>query len=613
MDAAEFLFPSDLEVTPTPWKKILAIGSCLSERYVDFIKRTKPDLALEHVLFNNVADMPEKDQREIETFDLQYVQLPLRSVLTDAIIRIADVSPSIDWVEVGKQNIDLFLQSATKYNELCGILTIVSTFIVPQGHVAPSIIEENTRLDLATVVRELNAHIYRWVATRQNIVVADVDAVASSVGKRHFLDDPIYFFTHGGIIDHSWATLERTPSWSAPDPGRFEEVPDLSTIYENREAEFLAAVVRQMESLFRIAKQLDSVKAVIFDLDNTLWRGQLVEHYVDARSWPFADGWPMGLWETVHHLRRRGILVSIASKNDHELVSGRWHDAVQQGFLSFSDFLVPHINWEAKAQNIASILSKLSLTPRSAVFVDDHPVERASVKAALPDIRAIGSNPFDIRRILLWAAETQIARRSNESASRESMVKGQIEREGQRETMSREQFLVQLDSRVRLWELNEDDPSFARVFELVNKTNQFNTNGRRWDWNEMRRHVYENGRIFAFSASDRFSNYGTVGAAITSGNEILQFVMSCRVLGVEIEAAVIGAIVEELRGDSAGCEIHGTIVDTKTNRPCRLLYSSAGFAQASPGRFVLAQNSKARTVSHVSLEFSRSSATEGVD
>ena len=90
MDAAEFLFPRDLEVTPSEIKRVLFVGSCLSEAYLRHIRVTNPAVNYDHILFNNASDLPLRPSEELASYDLQYIQLPLRSVLTDAVVRIAD-------------------------------------------------------------------------------------------------------------------------------------------------------------------------------------------------------------------------------------------------------------------------------------------------------------------------------------------------------------------------------------------------------------------------------------------------------------------------------------------------------------------------------------------
>ena len=130
----------------------------------------------------------------------------------------------------------------------------------------------------------------------------------------------------------------------------------------------------------------------------------------------------------------------------------------------------------AEGQQHPAVLGTLSLTPASVVFIDDNPVERAAVQAELPGIRVIGADPFLVRRILLWSPETQRPYLTSESRQRESMLRRQIERETEKASLSRSDFLASLSTRVTLWTVPDTGhPSFTRVFELVNKTNQFNT------------------------------------------------------------------------------------------------------------------------------------------
>jgi FkbH-like protein len=606
LNTDEFLFPRDLEVTPTRFAKVLFIGSCLSERYVLEMRQKRPDTAFDFVLFNNAADLPPHTDTELRSYDFQYLQIPLRSVLTDAVVRLVEQEArpdGIDWVAVGQRNIAQMLDKAMAYNEQSGLLTLVSNFIVPQGRMAPSLRDQESGQDIVFVVRELNAFLAQEVRRRVNAYVADVDMIANSLGKRYFLDDIIFFYTHGAMFYTDWSGHERFPSWTAPAPGRIEEIPDLALTYDNRNDEFISAVYRQIESIYRIVHKVDSVKIVIFDLDNTLWRGQLVEHYQPGMALPYSDGWPLGIWEAIQHLRRRGIVVALASKNDQSAVESMWDAAVRPPFLKFSDFLTHRIDWNAKAANIKAILDQVALTPASALFVDDNPIERESVRAQLPGIRVMGSDPFVVRRALLWSAETQIPMRSRESASREALLRNQIRREDERSSMSRPEFLASLKSRVEIWHLTDiSAPSFSRVGELVNKTNQFNTNGKRWSVEEYKQLFDLGGCIYAFSVSDRFVEYGTVGAVVVLHDEIVQYVMSCRVLGMDVELAALGAVVEAMREQRGSRTTNASIVPTAANTPVRGLYANAGFTDDGEGRYHLAPGVATSSIGHVEVK-----------
>jgi FkbH-like protein len=569
MDAVEFLFPRDLEVTPSGIRAVLFIGSCLSEAYVLRQRKVDPGVHIDHILFNNAADLPERSDAELAAYDFQYVQLPLRSVLTDAVVRIADNDrreEPLDWFALGKANIDAMLDKAMAYNARTGLLTIISTFVVPQGRVSPSLTDDRSKQDLRWVVHELNNYLAEKARGFANTYLADVDMIADALGKRFFMDDFISFHTHGSV---------HYPDWDEDD--RIEAAP-FGALFENRYEEFFDAIFRQMECVYRTVRQLDPVKLVIFDLDNTLWRGQIAENYGVGSKRPHSDGWPLGVWECIQQLRWRGIAVAIASKNDLQLVRTRWSEAVDPPFVRFEDFVAARIDWRPKVEGVGEILEALSLTPKSVVFVDDHPVERESVRAAWPGIRVIGANPFLTRRILLWSAETQIASRTDETLRREEMLNRQIQREETRAALPREAFLARLETRLDLFELtNVKDPGFARASELVNKTNQFNTTGVRWSVEDYLTFWRGRGRVFAFTVRDRFAEYGLVGVIMTMGSEIVQMVMSCRVLGMDIELAAVEAVVELMRQDGVAT-VRVALKPTPSNGPCRDLFERAGFA-----------------------------------
>jgi HAD superfamily phosphatase (TIGR01681 family) len=422
----------DLEVTPTEFKTILLIGSCLTGLYAEQFAARSPNTRFDYILFNNAADFPENPPLEIGAYELQFIQFPLRSVLNDSVIRVVNFNDpqfASVLIENARSSLEMLVASAMKYNVSSGILSFVSNFIVPQWRIAPSLDHDFSGLDMASIIEELNSYLAELISKYKNAFVADVNGIAGSMGKRYFLDDSIYFYTHGAPFFSDWHQHELMPPWTAPNPGRFEEIPPINSFYENRNEEFFDAVFRQLVVGYRIATQADQVKLVIFDLDNTLWRGQIAEHYHPGQaSWPYLDGWPLGVWESIHHLRWRGILTSICSKNDLETVRNNWDNVFQLRWLELDDFICPKINWNPKAENIREIMAEVGLTPKSVLFIDENPVEREAVKLAFPEMRVIGSNPFLTRRILLWSAETRISYLTDESKGRETMVKNQFSR-----------------------------------------------------------------------------------------------------------------------------------------------------------------------------------------
>lgn len=574
---AEYLFPADLEVTPTKVKKVLLIGSCLTALYLEQFQKRYPATAFDYVPYNFVSVLPPAPPAPVGEYDFQYIQIPLRSVITDRIIwgfRFNEAGFANTLLQDAFAVIDVMLDAAMVYNKQHGLLAFVSNFIVPQMNSASSIHGRGSINDIAALVRRLNEHLSAKVAEYNNAYLVDIDAVASSIGKRFVLDDMIYFYSHGAVAYQDWDDFGSI--------ARNEPIPPLEQSYPIKRDAFVDAVFRQAVSTYRSVKQIDQVKAVIFDLDNTLWRGQIAEHYrPEARPWPRTDGWPLGIWETIHHLRARGILVAICSKNVHDYVKERWADVVDPSFVSLDDFASVKINWTPKAQNISEICKELNIKPKSVVFVDDNPVERAAVTSAFPEIRAIGGNPYLTRRILLWAAETQVARLTEESSRREEMIRSQIDREETRSSMDRDDFLASLNCEVSFTIItNTDQPEFGRALELTNKTNQFNTTGKRWSFEEIADFLKSGGKLLCFRVKDRFTDYGLVGVLYVKGTEIVQYVMSCRVLGMEIEEFVVAEAVHLLRSEHKNeVDITAPLKETPDNTPCREVYLRAGFRE----------------------------------
>jgi FkbH-like protein len=160
------------------------------------------------------------------------------------------------------------------------------------------------------------------------------------------------------------------------------------------------------------------------------------------------------------------------------------------------------------------------------------------------------------------------------------MVQQQLAREDDRRAYSAEDFLRAAAPEVTLRRIDSvDHPRFARAIELVNKTNQFNTTGRRWAPSEWGGYFSKRGQMHVFDVKDAYTAYGLVGVVLVQGETIRQWVMSCRVLGYDIEIAVMAKLVDIMR--AAGAKIiTAKLRETDANFPCRSLFAKAGFTQA---------------------------------
>jgi FkbH-like protein len=607
MRAADFLFPTDLRVTDTGIQNVLVLGSCAAGGWAHSIKQFVPHVRFD--IINVGAALPDQPPLPIDEYDFQFIQLPLRDIITDKIIdfkKYLDPEARSAMFENAFASLKFRLEGALKYSRDRNVLTFVSNFPTPQVPVVASLDRAGSDQDLGTLVRKLNEYIVDLISTYTNVYLFDYDTMANSLGKRFFHDDVMASYSHFFFLHPSHRDADVHPSFNAPAGGRIDPLPLMEDVYPSRVDELFEAIWRYWENLYRTVHQIDSVKLVIFDLDDTMWRGQIAEHYGNEGKWPVFVGWPLGIWEAINHLRARGILTAICSKNDAGLVEARWDRAVTSRWVTLDDFTFREINWNPKAQNIAKIIKQASLTPKSVVFVDDNPVERESVAAALPGIRVIGSNPFVVRRILLWSSETQVARLSSESVNRDAMMRKQQLREAERVSMSREEFLRGLNCSIRLSRLSSTSSSdFPRSLELLNKTNQFNTTGERWSEAQIAGFFAEGGCFYVFSVEDKFTQYGLVGVILYKSGGFRQFAMSCRVLGLDIEASVISEIIRREEADHLSPNFSALVLVTEANMVCRDVYVRSGFVPAPEDTtmFVRPNGPTPQIAQHLCLEY----------
>lgn len=568
--------PNELTVTPTPLKRVLVIGSCLVEGWPELIRSAQPGCEADYVLFNNLAELPTAPPQPVSAYDFQLVQIPLRSVLPDyAYFRLPyeDAAGHQRLVEECRDRLCQFLDGALRWNREAGLLTFATSFMLPQQNPMGRLLPRFDLRNPIYLIERLNQTLTEELARARNAYVLDLDQLAANFGRRYVQDDAIWQLSHGALISEA-----DYPN----DQKRIEPIAPVADHLPLKTAEFLHSVWAELVAMFRTVRQIDAVKIVIVDLDDTLWRGVIGEANHDDLPPTTLEGWPLGLVEALCYLKKRGVLLAIASKNTESTIDKVW-DKIFMGRLFPQDFAIRCINWEPKAQNLERIFQETNLLPRNAVFVDDNPVERAAVKAAFPDIRVLGSYPYYLRQVLLWSSETQVAAISTESGRRTEMIHAQMERESQRKRLSREEFLLTLELKTRLIEIESPNhASFPRAFELLNKTNQFNTTGQRWTLEQVARAFQSGERWTAFEANDRFSSYGLIGVVRTNIACLEQFVMSCRVVGLGLENAIIAELAKRLK-DSGQTEMSAQFVRTDANHLCTDLYLRAGFAQRDNG------------------------------
>jgi FkbH-like protein len=564
-NGSRYRTPIDLQVTPDSGLRFLVVGGCLAEPFPLIASMINNAFKGDFILLNNFDAFPDLPPAQASQYDFQIIHIPLRAILGNAFFHLPDdVARHEEFLRQTQDYLSRYLANVLRLNTEHKLLTFVLGFLVPQQNPLGRFQPRYDVRNIMHFVERLNMFLAAEIARHENAHFVDTDQVSSSIGKKACQDDTVWSFTHGTTLsdgDHDH------------DLNRLEPPTSMQHHYSERWLEFFEAVLHELFAMYRSLRQQDAVKLVAVDLDDTLWRGIAAEGTLGV-----LEGWPMGFMETLLFLKKRGILLAIVSKNDEQFIASNWQNIVQ-GQIALTDFAARKINFRSKVDNLAEILQEVNLRPKNAVMIDDNPVERAAIQAGLPGVRVLGSHLYYLKRILLWASETQPSVITRESSRKTEMIQAQLERESVRKQLSSEEFLQTLGLRVTLSVVRTTkDLHMSRALELFNKTNQFNTTGARYTLEQCHQFLVAGCQLYVVQAEDRFTQYGLIGAAWVRQNCIDHLVMSCRALGLGIEDAFLAHLANRLGREHATVML-GQLQPTDANLACRPLYSRNGFTQ----------------------------------
>jgi FkbH-like protein len=309
-----------------------------------------------------------------------------------------------------------------------------------------------------------------------------------------------------------------------------------------------------------------TIKLIVWDLDDTLWDGTLLE----------GDGVCLrpGIRETLAILDQRGILHSIASKNDHEAALRKL-----QEFGVHEYFLYPQINWNSKAANIQTIVKLINIGAGAVAFLDDQQFEREEVRHSLPELLILDADAavgLTQRREFIPTFITE------DSSRRRHMYQADIERKKAEEEFvgPQEEFLASLSMKFTISPAKEDD--LQRAEELTVRTNQLNTTGYTYSYDELNafRQSSEHLLLVA-SLDDKFGNYGKIGLALVEKSSavwtIKLLLMSCRVMSRGVGTILMNHILMLAR--RAGVRLRAEFRSNGRNRMMLVTYKFGAFKE----------------------------------
>lgn len=282
------------------------------------------------------------------------------------------------------------------------------------------------------------------------------------------------------------------------------------------------------------------VKCIAWDLDNTLWKGILVEDGVDALV-VNEDAVKL-----IKDLDRKGIVHTILSKNDHE---NAWKALEKFGLAEY--FIFPHINWQPKSGNLKAAAKEINIGLDTFAFIDDSPFERGEVGENLPMVRVFNATEIND----LSARPEFNPPVSAESSKRRASYQKEMQRVAAANAFEGDYnaFLKSCEIKLAMFDLlKASEEEYKRCYELIQRTNQLTLAGRRYAEGEFKALVSKsNLKAYGIRCSDKFGDYGIVGAVLFSVNgenaAVEEFVMSCRVAKKKCEDATVNWVAHKAK------------------------------------------------------------------
>jgi FkbH-like protein len=336
------------------------------------------------------------------------------------------------------------------------------------------------------------------------------------------------------------------------------------------------------------AKQGRSYKCLVLDLDNTVWGGVIgddgLEGIVLGQGSPLGEAY-VAFQDYARELSRRGIILAVCSKND-EANAMEPFDKHPDMVLKRGDIASFVANWSNKADNIRAIAEELNIGLDSLVFIDDNPFERNLVRQELPMVAVpeVSDDPTGYPVALADAGYFEGLAVTDEDRERTSQYQGNKARDALKASVTDlPSYLRGLEMQL-IWK-RFDKIGLQRIVQLINKSNQFNLTTRRYTEEDVIA-VMADPDAFGLQLrlTDRFGDNGIIAIIIgrlldNKDLYIDTWLMSCRVLGRQVEPTTLNLIAQEA-GKLGARRLVGEYIPTKKNAMVKEHYARLGFTVA---------------------------------
>ena len=324
-----------------------------------------------------------------------------------------------------------------------------------------------------------------------------------------------------------------------------------SSIYDRQNSNIIIEQIKE----FNIINSRKNKKLIIFDLDNTIWKGLVGEDNITGIRMDKSD--PVG--SVFYHVqnillkfKNNGFLLAICSKNEENIALKALFD--NPACLFNKDDIVSYrINWKDKSENIISICNELNISPEDTIFVDDSDYECDEVRSLLKQVEVIQvpKNIYSYPEFLIEKVFLGLYKVTEEDVIRTKLYKDRIKRNNLLNNSSKDSYqdwLKSLNINLNIYLIEGRDPNLERVIQLFNRTNQFNLKGSKYDKGLFNTQLTNSFYYYGY-LSDKIGAEGIISAIglkiLNDKIKVIDFILSCRVFGKGIEYSMLLPILEQ--------------------------------------------------------------------
>ena len=424
---------------------------------------------------------------------------------------------------------------------------VIANFNIPT-YSSYGIFETKTEYGFHKMIEDLNRELINFFTNSDSVYIYDFNGFVSRHGENNIFDYKQFFFGDMKIS--------------------LDYIPYLAN-------DLLGYVIGHLGL---------SKKCIVLDLDNTLWGGIVGEDgFNGIRLGPEPPGNAyLEFQRVLLSLNQRGIILAINSKNNYDdaLKVIREHPYM---ILKEEHFASMKINWNDKVSNMREITSELNIGEDSMVFFDDDPVNREYIKLNMPQILTVDlpQDPSQYAQTIKKMNEFSVLNITSEDTQRGRMYLEQHKRDDlEQSAPDLESFLKHLDIKVLIKNANEFN--ISRISQLTLKTNQFNLTTKHYQESDIKKFTDDDEYIVGCAqVEDKFGDSGITGVFIVYKENskkwfIDTFLLSCRVMGREVEKGMLGYIMNKAKENGVE-QLKAQFTPSQKNKPIEEFLPNCGF------------------------------------